>query len=177
MRALQLLLRHARHPRAERPVKACHNPKDDCEDGGEAEEGKGRAREPRWLPQLGALVQRQLELLARGERDLDLRFAGQVVGVARSDREHVVAVDGDHDEIQDRTLAHGGCRRHGLGGDALGGRFDAIAGEPREELRAEGDDRTIADLQFRRLLGRNPLIRSRPPPPGVSRRLGVRHGR
>ena len=105
---------------------------------------------------------------------LDLRFACQIVGVAGRDREHVVAVDGDHDEIQDRALAHDVCRRDGLGGDALGGRFDPIGRGPREELGAERDDRTVADLQLRRLIGRNPLIGSGRGGLSRGRRLRVR---
>ena len=91
---------------------------------------------------------------------LDLRLACQIVGVAGGDREHVVAVDCDHDEIQDRPLAHDVCRRDGLARDALRGRLDPIGRQTREELGAEGDDRTIADLQLRRLIGRNPFIGS-----------------
>ena len=160
MRALQLLFRNARHPSANRPVKACQNPKDDGEYGGEPEEGHGRAREARRLPQLRALAQRQFELLARRQRDPDLRLACQIVGVAGCDREHVVAVDCDHDEIQDRPLAHDACRRDGLARDALRGRLDPIGRQAREELGAERDDRTVADFQLRRLIGRNPLIGS-----------------
>ena len=109
--ALELLFREVAHPLAHGVVHAPQDPERRSQQHGETKRGHSRAKKVSRLPRLRELAERAFEFPACVQRDLDLRLARQIVGVGRRHREDIVPGRGDHDEIQDRALAHGATLR------------------------------------------------------------------